>query len=59
MKVSEVAKMLNVSELTVRVGLQQGVFPFGVAFKRSENSKNYKYIIFDAKVIEYIGRKDS
>lgn len=59
MTVGEVAKLLNVSELTVRVGLQQGVFPFGTAFKRNENNKKYKYIIFDEKVREYIGAKEN
>lgn len=55
MQVKDVAALLGVSELTVRIGLQQGVFPFGTAFKRKESSKNYKYVIFDEKVREYIG----
>lgn len=57
MKVNEVAKMLGVDPLTVRIGLQQGIFPFGVAFKRDPNNKNYKYIIFDEKVREYLGER--
>lgn len=59
MQVKDVAALLGVSELTVRIGLQQGVFPFGTAFKRKENCKNYKYVIFPEKVREYIGAGDS
>lgn len=59
MTVSDVARLLNVSELTVRVGLQQGAFPFGTAFKRKDDNKKYKYIIFDEKVREYIGAKEN
>lgn len=59
MKVDEVAKLLNVSVPTIRVGLQQGVFDFGVAFKRSPTSKQYTYVIFPAKVQEYVKGKES
>lgn len=56
MKVNEVAKMLNVSPLTIRIGLQQGVFPFGAAFKLKDSNKKFKYVIYDEKVREYIGQ---
>ena len=54
MKVREVAEMLGTTEMTVRIGLQKGLFPFGVAFKTKETNKNYTYVIFPAKVKEYI-----
>ena len=55
MTVNEVAEKLGTSPLTVRVGLQQGLFPFGVALKTNENRKNYTYVFFPEKVREYIG----
>lgn len=55
MTVKEVAELLGTTEQTIRVGLQQGVFPFGVAFKRSKSGKNYTYVIYPKKVKEYIG----
>lgn len=58
MKVEEVAKMLGVTPLTVRIGLQKGVFDFGVAFKTREDSKNYTYIIYPEKLREYCGGKE-
>ena len=42
MSVREVARELGTSEQTVRVGIQQKAFPFGVAVK---NSTKYTYII--------------
>lgn len=60
MKVKDVAKMLRTSEMTIRIGLQQGVFPFGAAFKTDEKNKNYTYVIYPEKIKEYIsGRGDS
>lgn len=59
MKLEEVAKLLGVSVSTVRIGLQQGVFDFGVAFKRSPTSRQYTYVIFPAKVQEYVKGKES
>lgn len=54
MKLEEVAKLLGVSVPTVRIGLQQGVFDFGVAFKRTPESRHYTYVIFPEKVKEYV-----
>ncbi len=50
--VSEVAKALGVSALTVRAGLIQEKFPFGVAIKR----KQWTFIISREKFMEYIGK---
>lgn len=55
MKVKEAAQLLGVSELTIRVGLQQGIFPFGVALKTREDRKNYTYIIYPELVKQYCG----
>lgn len=59
MNVKEAATLLGVSESTIRLGLQQGVFDFGVAFKRSPTSRQYTYVIFPAKVQEYVKGKES
>ena len=42
MSVKEVARTIGVSEQTIRIGLQQGVYPFGYAVK---TSSKYTYII--------------
>lgn len=42
MTIKEVARELGTSQQTVRIGLQQGVFPFGVAVK---SSSKYTYVI--------------
>lgn len=55
MKVDEVAKLLGTTPATIRVGLQQGVFPFGAAFKTAENRKHYTYVLYPEKVKEYAG----
>lgn len=58
MKVKDVAKMLRTSEMTIRIGLQQGVFPFGAAFKTDEKNKNYTYVLYPEKVREYCGKQE-
>ena len=55
MTVNDVAKLLGKSPLTIRVGLQQGIFPFGVALKTREDRKNYTYIIYPELVKRYVG----
>lgn len=55
MTVNDVAKLLGKSPLTIRVGLQQGIFPFGVALKTREDRKNYTYVIYPNKVKEFLG----
>lgn len=49
--VKETAKRLNISEQGVRFGLQQKVFPFGVAVKFD---KNYEYYIFEKRLDKYL-----
>lgn len=57
MMVKDVAELLGKTEATIRVGLQLGVFPFGVAYKTSPSKKNYTYVIYPEKVRQYIGEK--
>ena len=58
MDIKEVAKLLGTSALTIRVGLQQGVFPFGVAFKTKPENKVYNYVIYPEKLKEYVNFKE-
>lgn len=55
MTVSECAKLLDKSPQFVRVGLQKGVLPFGVAIRI--NGGKYTYHIAEKKVYEYLGIK--
>ncbi len=48
----EAAKVLDMNPQTLRLALQQGLFPFGVAVKTSE--KRYTYKIFPKRMEEYI-----
>ena len=49
--VNQVAKLLNCSPLSIRIGLQRGELPFGTAIK---TSSKYTYIIYDKKLKEYV-----
>ena len=50
--VSEAAKKVGMSPQTLRLALQQGVFPFGVAIKTSSN--RYTYKIFPMRLEQYL-----
>lgn len=50
--VVECAKMLNMTEQKLRKGLQQGVFPFGVAIQTGE--KRYTYWVSRPRLERYI-----
>lgn len=52
MTVKEAAKRLGKTEQFVRIGLQQGVLPFGAAVKMRGR---YSYHISEHKLNEYIG----
>lgn len=56
--VKQTAEMLGVAEMTIRIGLQQGAFPFGVAIKRKDSNKRYGYYIYADKVREFLGAKN-
>lgn len=51
-KVNDIAKAMGTSPLTIRRGLEQGVFPFGCAV---ECEKRFAYLFFSNKVKEYLG----
>ena len=51
--IEKAAKQMNVCQQFVRIGLQRGVLPFGVALKMSNN---YTYYIYPEKFKEYIGK---
>lgn len=52
--IKDVAEQLGVSQQTVRTGLQLGLFPFGIAYKK-DGAEHYTYIIYPEKVKEYLG----
>lgn len=54
LKIKEVAERMNKSEQFVRIGLQQGIFPFGYAVKMSSK---YTYHISKKKFFEYMNKK--
>lgn len=49
--VKEAARILNKSQQFIRIGLQQGVLPIGVAVKMSNK---WTYHISRKKLLEYI-----
>lgn len=49
--VKEAAKKLNITENGLRLGLQQKLFPFGVAVKQA---KEYSYYIFKKRLEKYL-----
>lgn len=54
MSISETAKLMNVSEQFIRIGLQKGIFPWGYALKMSSK---WTYFISSVKFTEYTGIK--
>ena len=52
MTVIEAAKLLNMNPQTLRLALQQGKFPFGVAVRTSPNRFTYK--IFPKRLESYL-----
>lgn len=53
-KPKDVADALGISVQAVRIGLQQGKFPFGTAIKTSE--AKYTYAIYPKTFEEYVGK---
>ena len=53
--VKETAKLLGMSENGVRVQIQRGLLPFGVAIP-SVKGNEYRYVIPKAKVYEFLGK---
>ena len=56
LSVAEAAKLMDVSQQFIRVGLQTGRLPFGSAVKISGN--RYTYYISPEKFREYTGLED-
>lgn len=56
LSVAEAAYFLNASEQFIRVGLQQGIFPWGYAVKMSSQ---WTYVIIKQKFEEETGIKVS
>lgn len=52
LSVATVARLMNVSEQFIRMGLQKGIFPFGYAVKMSSQ---YTYFISPQKFTEHTG----
>lgn len=48
-----IAEAMGVPVQAIRVGLQQGVFNFGIAMQ--QNGKKYSYIIYPEKAREIVG----
>ena len=56
MLVEDAAKRLEMNPQTLRLALQQRLFPFGVAVKTSEN--RYTYKIFETRLEKYLEGAD-
>lgn len=54
--VNDVAERLGKSPQYIRVCLQKGLLPFGVACKMPQSS-TWSYVIFPQKFKEYVGEK--
>ncbi len=53
MSVEDTARIIRKNPQNVRLGLQQGVFPFGVAIRKPDG--RFTYNIIAKKVYEYAG----
>lgn len=51
--IEEAARQMGVTPQFVRVGIQQGILPFGAAIRIT--GKRYSYYISPARFAEYIG----
>ena len=56
MTIKEVARLLGKSEMFVRIGIQRGILPFGVAIKLPGREK-YSYHIPPNAVYQYINNE--
>ena len=52
--IKDVARLMGKNEMFVRIGLQRGILPFGVAIK---TSSKYSYFINPSQLEEYLGIK--
>lgn len=49
------AKVMKKDPMFIRIGLQRGLLPFGVAFKKEENGEQYDYYISPKLFCEFTG----
>jgi hypothetical protein len=56
LKVEEAAKLLSMNPQTLRLALQQGLLPIGIAVKTSPN--RYTYEIFPKRLQRYLEGAD-
>ena len=52
LSISETARLMNVSEQFIRIGLQKGIFPWGYAVKMSTK---WTYFVSAEKFTEHTG----
>ena len=55
LKISEVAQALHMDQQTVRLMLQQGIGPWGCAYKRTPKSRQFSYLISPKRFFEETG----
>lgn len=53
----EVARATGIDPLSLRIGLQRGFWPFGVAYKRP-GSTQYTYEYFPEKIVAFISARN-
>lgn len=53
--VNVAAKVMHKDPMFIRIGLQRGLLPFGVAIKKDEHGKQYDYYISPKLFFEYTG----
>lgn len=56
--VEEASKILNIPPQAIRIGLQRGLFNFGIAQKSSDDRKQYAYYILKERVEKYAKGED-
>lgn len=49
------AKVMKKDPMFIRIGLQRGLLPFGVAFKKDESGEQYDYYISPKLFFEFTG----
>ncbi len=57
MSVPEAAKKLGVTEVHLRTGIEQGVYPFGIMV-RGENRKRNRFIIYTRRFEKWFEGND-
>lgn len=53
--IEKVAEATGRDPHTIRLLLQRGELPIGLAYKRDEGASNYSYMPYPQKIKEYIG----